>query len=259
MRTVSQVARMSGVTVRTLHHYDEIGLLRPSQRSAAGYRLYDSDDIARLQEILFFRELGVPLDEIKPVLEDPDHDRGEVLRRQRDALLEQAIRLEALLDAVQAAIDAHDEGRTMTDEEMLEVFGDFDPKALEEEARQRWGQANPEAFAQASRRTRRYRKEDWVRIKAEHQATAEALAALHAEGVAPDSAEAMALAEEHRQHITRWYYDCSYEIHRGLGELYVADPRFTATYDGFAPDREPGTFVAWLRDAIHANAAAHGA
>ena len=116
-RTVSQVAGIAGISVRTLHHHDEIGLLKPSGRSAAGYRLYSDSDMARLQQILCFRALELPLDDIHRILTDPAYDAGAALRMQRQLLSEQAVQLRALLDAVEAAITRLGSEESMTNGE----------------------------------------------------------------------------------------------------------------------------------------------
>jgi DNA-binding transcriptional MerR regulator len=229
---VSEVARLAGVSVRTLHHYDEIGLVCPSDRTEAGYRLYAPADIERLQQVLFFRELDFALEEIQRILTDPEFDLGAALRLQRRLLEERAIRVKALIAAVDGAIDAQEKGTTMTAEEKLGVFGDFNPEAHAAESEQRWGET--EAYKESMRRTKSYRKQDWETIREEAAGIYQDLAALMAAGVPASSAKAMDAAERHRGHITRWFYPCSLEIHRGLGEMYAADPRFTANVDKFA-------------------------
>jgi DNA-binding transcriptional MerR regulator len=244
---VSEVARLAGVSVRTLHHYDEIGLVRPSARSEAGYRLYAPADLERLQQVLFFRELDFALEEIQRILADPDFDVGAALRLQKRLLNEKAVRIKALIAAVEAAIDSMEKGTTMTPEERLEVFGDFEPEKYEAEAEQRWG--GTDAYKESIRRTRSYRKADWETIKAESGAIYAELSRLAAAGVSPSSVEAMDVAERHRDHITRWFYPCSVEIHRGLGQMYVDDPRFTANLDKFGAG-----VAAFACDAFRANA-----
>lgn len=249
-RTVSEVARLAGVTVRTLHHYDEIGLLRPSHRTDAGYRSYTTPNLERLHEILFWRELGFALDEIRVLVDGPGHDRGAALRRQRELLYRKAARVEALIGAVEDALAACQGGCAMSGEEMFEVFGDFDPQQYEEEIRQRW--SGP-LLDESRRRVSRYRKEDWQAIEEEGEAIAQEFGRLLAAGEAAGDTAAMDLAERHRAHIDRWFYPVSYEVHTGLGEMYVADPRFTAYWDGY----EPGLAV-FVRDAVAANATRNG-
>ena len=229
--TVGEVARLAGVTNRTLHHYDEIGLLTPSGRTPSGYRLYDRKDLERLQEILYFRELGFGLEEIRTAVTDPAHDRGEAFRQQRNLLLEHIERLESLVSSLDAAIDALEKGMTMNDEDMFEVFGDFNPAEYEEEVEQRWpGQALDES----RRRTAGYSKDEWKQLGAESDAIAKRFADLSEAGVDSRSEEAMAVAESHRLYIDRWFYPCSPEMHAGLGQMYVQDPRFTAYWDEYA-------------------------
>lgn len=245
--TVGEVARMAGVTVRTLHHYDDIGLLQPSGRSDAGYRLYEHGDLERLQELLFYRELGLGLAEIRRLVEDEEYDRATALRSHRRMLIERRDRTSALIDAVETALEARVRGITMNAEDMLEVFGDFDPSQHEDEVQERWG-GSP-AFEESRRRTSTYTKEDWLRIKEETGANLDRFAALLRAGAEPAGEEAMDAAEEHRSHISRFFYDCSYEIHRGLATMYVQDARFTRFYE----DVEPG-LARFVSEAIVANA-----
>ena len=135
----------------------------------------------------------------------------------------------------------------MDKEEMFEIFGDFDPTDYEDEARERWG--DTDMYEESQRRTGSYSKDEWMKLGAEGRAIGEGLAVLMAAGVEATSEAAMDFAEQHRQHVSRWFYQCSYEIHMGLGEMYVADPRFTEYWDAFHPGLAPYT-----RDAFVANA-----
>ncbi|MDZ5445160.1 MerR family transcriptional regulator [Micromonospora sp. 4G57] len=245
--TVGQVAKTARVTVRTLHHYDEVGLLSPSGRTAAGYRRYDDADLERLQLIRYYRELGFPLDEIAAILDDPGADPAAHLRRQHELLTGQIGKLQEMVAAIELAMEARRMGIQLTPEERFEVFGDFDPDAHAEEAEQRWG--GTDAYRESTRRAARYSKEDWLRNKAENEDWGRRVAAIMDSGAPADSAAAMELAEEHRQLISRWFYECSYEIHTGLADMYVADPRFTAYYEKIRPG-----LAAYLSEAIHANA-----
>lgn len=245
--SVGELAAQAGVSVRTLHHYHEIGLLSPSDRTAAGYRRYSASDAERLHRILVYRELGFDLAGIVRILEDPAVDAIEHLRQQRALLEERVERLQRMIKGVEAMMNAKKAGLSLTADETREVFGSFDPTEYAEEAERRWG--DTDAYAESQRRTSSYDKQQWLEIRAEAERISAALAAAMRDGAPPESEHAMDLAEQHRQHITRWFYDCGYEIHRGLGEMYVADPRFTANYDG----QEPG-LAAYIRDAIRANA-----
>jgi DNA-binding transcriptional MerR regulator len=250
--SVGQVAGFAGVTVRTLHHYDEIGLLVPSERSHAGHRRYSDADLDRLQQILFYRELGFPLDEVAALLDDPRADPRAHLRRQHELLTARIEKLQKMAAAVEHAMEARTMGINLTPEEKFEVFGDKDPDEHAEEAERRWG--DTEAYAESQRRAARYTKEDWKRMQAEVASWGERYDALMEAGEPATGERAMAMAEEHRRHITQWFYECSYEIHQGLGEMYVSDERFKEFYDSMRPG-----LAEHLRDAIRANAARHGA
>ncbi|MDG4759867.1 MerR family transcriptional regulator [Micromonospora sp. WMMD710] len=245
--TVGQVARVAGVTVRTLHHYDEIGLLSPSGRTSAGYRRYDDADLQRLQLVLYYRELGFPLEEIAAIVADPAADPAAHLRRQHELLTVRIKRLQEMVTAIEFAMEASKLNIQLTPEERFEVFGDFTPEEHEAEAEQRWG--DTDAYRESNRRASRYGKEDWLRIKAETEDWGRRIVAALASGAPADGPEAMDLAEEHRQSISRWFYECSYEMHTGLADMYLADERFTAYYENLAPG-----LAAYLNEAIHANA-----
>ena len=246
--SVGQVAELAGVTVRTLHHYDEIGLLSPSDRSAAGYRRYGDTDLARLRRILFYRELGFPLDEIATILADPHTDAAAHLRRQHRMLLDRIERLQQMVAAVEKELEATQMGISLTPEEQFEVFGtDKVGGEWAEEAERRWG--DTDSYQESQRRAAGYTKDDWIRIKAEGDEGLRTFAELQRSGVAPDSPAATEAAEQARQYISRWFYDCSREIHRGLADMYVADERFTRVYDAVAPG-----LAQYVHDAIVANA-----
>ncbi|MGR3936139.1 MerR family transcriptional regulator [Streptomyces sp. BRA346] len=249
--SVGQVAGFAGVTVRTLHHYDEIGLLRPSTRSTAGHRRYDDADLDRLQSILFYRELGFPLDEVAVLLDDPDADPQAHLRRQHSLLTDRIEQLQKMAAAVEHAMEARKMGINLTPEEKFEVFGDFDPDQYADEVEERWG--DTEAYRESQRRAASYTKEDWQRIQAEADGLNDRFVALMESGAAPESEAAMDLAEEHRQGIVRNHYDCSHQLHACIAENYVTDHRFTENID----KAKPG-LAAYLRDAIRANAERHG-
>jgi|SRR5579859_937283 len=249
--TVGQVARLAGVSIRTLHHYHHIGLLEPSGHSRAGYREYADTDLERLQRVLFYKELGFPLEEIVTVLADPTTDRVAHLRRQHELLTQRIDRLRGMVAAVEKAMEAAKMGISLTPEERFEVFGDNDPAQYAEEVEQRWG--DTDAYQQSTERTSRYTKEDWVRIKEAGADLNRRLAEALASGAPADSEVAMDLAEEHRRQINDTFYDLGYPMHRGLAEMYLADPRFTKTYEDVAPG-----LAQYLHDAILANAARHG-
>lgn len=246
-RTVGSVARLSGVTVRTLHHYDQIGLLRPSGRSEAGYRRYADADLARLERILYYRELGFDLDRIRQLMTDGDGTTTAHLRRQHALLLERIGRLQRMAAAVEQEMEADRMGISLTPEERFDVIGDFNPDDHAAEVEQRWG--DTDAYRESARRTRAYTKADWQRFKAESEAITGRMVAAMRAGLPASSAEAMDAAEAHRLQIHTWSYPCSRQMHAALGEMYVADPRFTATYERIAEG-----LAQYVRDANVANA-----
>jgi len=247
--TVGQVADLLGVTVRTLHYYDEIGLLVPSERSRAGYRLYTDDDLVRLQQIVVYRRLEMPLDRIASLLASGE-DAADHLRRQRDAVMTRLDELRSIVAAIDRALE-----RTMNDEparpeDLKELFGDGFSDEYQQEAQERWGDS--EAWKQSQSRTSRYTKADWEQVKAEADAVNAAFVAALRSGEPASSGPAMDAAEQHRRHIQDRFYELTHDFHRGLADMYVADPRFTKTYEDLAPG-----LAAYVHDAIHANADRH--
>jgi DNA-binding transcriptional MerR regulator len=250
--TVGDVARLSHVSVRTLHHYDQVGLVRPSGRSRGGYRLYAAADLDRLQEVLLWRRLGFSLDQIRDLASSDRAGRRQALLDQRDLLQAEQERLGRLVDLVTSCLVEEEGGGVMSPEEKFEGLGDPEMQAHQEryadEVQQRWG--DTDAYRESNRRTRGYGPAEWAAIKAEGAAVLDRYAELFAAGVAADDPRAMDAAEAARLQIDRWFYPCSREMHAWLGEMYVADERFTAFYDGVAEGLAP-----WVRDAITANAA----
>lgn len=235
--TVGEAAKVAKVSVRTLHHYDEVGLLAPSGRSEAGYRLYTVEDLERLQQVMIFRELGFTLPEIREIVLDPDFDRTEALRAQRNLLAEKVRRTKAAIEAIDKRLMEMEEGIPMTEEESSKMFGElfdgFDPAEYEDEARERWGETD--AYKQSAARTKRYGRTEWEAIKNESEANTKAYVALMEAGVPADSPEAMAVAERGRQHISKWFYDLPVEFYANMAQIWVTDPRFTKNIDKAKP------------------------
>ena len=247
---VKDVARLAGVSVRTLHHYDSIGLLVPGARTAAGYRLYTESDLLRLQQILIGRELGLSLEEIRRSLDDRRFDRKTALLDHRERLRQRARQTEAMLRAIDVALAALDGSRKEGDMNMEDLFQDFNPSQYDEEARRQWGTS--EAFVEAEKRTKRYTPDDWEALKAEQAAIYDdAYAALKA-GKTPSDAAVMDIAERHRMSIDRWFYACSHRTHRGLASMYESDDRFRQSID-----KHREGLTSFLAEAIRANAVRH--
>ncbi|WP_193103370.1 MerR family transcriptional regulator [Brachybacterium sp. FME24] len=252
--TVGRVADLVGVSVRTLHHWDGIGLVRPNGRTWSGYRLYDANDVARIHRVLVYRELGLALAQIGRILDDPAVDPREHLLRQRTQLHERIHRLEKTARAVDEMIErthmTNETSINLSPEEQARIFGtDWDP-AYQDEARERWG--DTDAWKQSAARNRDWSPAQWQEVKDEVDAVEMALAEALGRGVAPGSEEANLLAERHRDSIDR-HYDCTHSMQVVLARMYTEDPRFAAHYD----QRAEG-LAGWLRRAIEENARAHG-
>jgi DNA-binding transcriptional MerR regulator len=242
---VKVVSEMAGVSVRTLHHYDAIGLLVPSSVTQAGYRLYSDQDLERLQQILFFREIGFSLQEIKEILDSPGFDRRKALTAHRELLLEKRERMERMLETVDRTIRSIEGGSVMAKKDLFDGF-DMD-KIKEhqakygEEARRKYGKDMVEA---AERKVSGNSVEQWKEMH-------EGMAHIYSRAASrmpfgPDDAEAQAAVADWRQFITDHYYDCTLEIYRGLGNLYVDDERFTANINR----NQPG-LAQFLKEAMH--------
>ncbi|AZI59361.1 MerR family transcriptional regulator [Nakamurella antarctica] len=244
--SVGAVAKLSGVTVRTLHHYGEIGLLPAENRNSAGYRQYTTAELDRLSQILYYRELGFPLEEIASLLDDASSNPIEHLNRQHALLSERLRRVQAMIAAVERERNTHMSGIELTAEEKFEIFGQSYDPAYEVEAKQRW--SDTQAWAQSSARTATFSKADWQKVKADTDAGNARMVAVFNSGALPGSNEANEIAEEHRASINV-FYDCGYDMQVNLAHMYLADERFTKTYEDLAPG-----LTQWLHDGIIANA-----
>lgn len=252
---VGQVAQRYGITVRTLHHYDDVGLLQPSERTPAGYRLYTGSDLQRLATVVMYRRLGFGLDEIAELL-DGSAPVVDHLRRQRAAVETKVAEMTELIAALDRAIAAKDVAaqeeddmtdRPATEAELKELFGPGFDDAYAQEAEERWGES--EAWAASQARTSAYGKADWQAVKDEADAVNAAFAAALDAGEPATSEAAMDAAEAARRQIDERFYACSPQFHRNLADMYVADPRFTATYEQIRPG-----LAQYVRAAVYANA-----
>lgn len=249
--SVGQVADLFAITVRTLHHYDEIGLVVPGERSPAGYRVYTHDDLARLSTVVVYRRLGFCLEEVAQLLADPSSVRDH-LTRQRAAVMTRLEELRELVTAIDHALEKDMSNQQMTTQDVKELFGDGFSEEYQAQAQERWGDTS--AWKQSQARTSTYTKADWEQVKAEGDAINDAFVAALRSGEPATSEAAMDAAEAHREHIEARFYDLDHRFHRGLGEMYVTDERFTKTYEDLAPG-----LARYVRDAIAANADRHGA
>ncbi|NFM79735.1 MerR family transcriptional regulator [Clostridium botulinum] len=224
---------MAGISVRMLHHYDKIGLLDPESVSDAGYRLYSDENLDRLQQILFFKELNFPLQEIKIILDSPNFNKKEALETHKQLLLEKKIRLEKIIQSVDKTISSIEGGIKMNKKEVLGAFDmteiEEHQKKYSEEVKNKYG--NTSAYKESNEKTSKYTKEDWNNIMKDWDIIYKKLANLMDKN--PDDKEVQEYIHQFREHISKNFYDCTPEIFRGLGELYVNDERFTANIDKY--------------------------
>lgn len=223
---IKEFAALVGVSVRTLHYYDEIGLLAPASADAqSGYRYYDDASLARMQEILFYRELDFPLKEIAALLDSPNYDKTQALAAQKELLILKRDRLDQLI----AAIDSAEKGvidMNAFDNSAFEAKRD----AYAAEAKGRWGASA--AWQEHEMKTKNYTGEKWQTLSAEMAGIfADFAAAAMTQGLAPESDNAQALVKRLQDHISANYYTCTNEILAGLGQMYTADARFRASID----------------------------
>lgn len=244
---VGEVAAMLGVTVRTLHHYDEIGLVSPSERSPAGYRRYTDADLTRLSQVVVYRRLQLPLEQIRRLL-GGDDDVATHLRRQRAAVMTRLDELRELVVAIDEALERTMSSEPLSTQERKALFGDsFED--WQAEAKQRWGDSH--AWRQSAARTSTFTQADWQSVKDAGEAIDARFAAAFDAGEPATGEVAMAAAERHRAGVER-FYDCPPDVHRALADMYLTDHRFTRHYE----DVRVG-LAQYVHDAIHANADRH--
>ncbi len=245
--TVNQVAQLAGVTLRTLRYYDKIGLLTPYARTEAGYRIYSPEDVEKLQQILFFRELDFPLARIREILNNPSFDRRDALRMQADYLEKRAARYLNLSQLARETLKNLEGGNKMAKKDMFAGF-DYDQmleeqKQYEDEVKERWGKTD--AYKESMAKTAKYTKEDWERINGAQMQNLKDLCDLYNAKVSHDDLQVQEVVGRSRKFISDNFYQCSVEVFSGLGQMYVTDERFTAYYDKYAPG-----LAAYYNDAI---------
>lgn len=244
--TIQRLSRLAGVSSRTLRYYDELGLLKPLRVNSAGYRIYGSVEVDRLQQILFYRELGLELERIKALLDSPDYNPQAALRSHHEALLKRRRQLDLLIMNVEKTM-AYSEGMIeMTDKEKFEGF----KKSMIESNEARYGKEVREKYgsemADASNKKLQGMSEaEYAEAQALSEAVLEKLAAAMKTG-APEGELAQEVAALHKQWLMAYWPQYSKEAHGGLADMYVEDERFTAFYDDKCG---PGA-AAFLRDAI---------
>lgn len=235
MYTVKQLSDLAQVSVRTLHHYDHIGLLKPTQIGANGYRYYDDAALLRLQQILFYREMGLELLQIKDILDDEGFDIVAALRSHRHILQDRARRLQDLIRTVDTTIMHLTGEMDMSKKRLFEGFSAEKQKEYERQARLQYG---PEIVNESIRRWGSYSKAEQEAIMAQGAQVYLDLASTMQAGLAPTSAETQAIIARWHEHI-RYFYEPTTDILRGLGQLYNTDPDFMAFFHKFHPNLPP--------------------
>ena len=227
--TVQQLADLAGISVRTLHHYDEIGLLKPSRIKLNGYRSYEETELLSLQQILFFKELKFPLSEIAKIIKDPNFKMETALKDQKKMLELKKKRLDNLTRTIDRTIKKINKQKNMEDKELYEGLSNEKMEEYAKEAKERWG--NTEAYKESAKRVAKMSKDQMTKI----QKDADALMKEIAENMdlPPGSEKTQSLIKKHYDGL-KIFYEPSAQMYRGLGNMYVSDPRFTAYYDKYA-------------------------
>jgi DNA-binding transcriptional MerR regulator len=220
--TVHQLAKLADISPRTLHFYDEIGLLKPAFVRSNGYRCYEDKELLKLQQILFFRELEFPLSQIKQMFEAPDFHPLAVLQDQKKLIEMKKERLEKLLLTIINTIKSMKKGKKPKAQELYGSFTKEQMEQYKEEVKQKYG--HTKAYQQSEERTKNWKKKDYDRVQKEGGAILNAIVQLMDRGI--EDQEVQQKIHEYRQHIGN-FYDCTHEIFRGLGKLYLEDERFT--------------------------------
>lgn len=244
--TVQKLAKLAGVSTRTLRYYDEIGILKPARSNSSGYRIYGGAEVDRLQQILFYRELGVSLDNIKKIITEPSFDRTDALKEHREKLLAKREQLEMLIANVDKTI-AQAEGRmNMSDNEKFEGFKqkmiDDNEKKYGNEIREKYGD---EQVDKSNQKIKNMTKQQYSEIEKLGEDVLTTLNEAFATGD-PSGELAQKAADLHRKWLSFYWDHYTKEAHAGVAQMYVDDERFTAYYD----KQQPGT-AEFLRDAIH--------
>lgn len=246
---VKEVAKLCGVSVRLLHHWDYVGLVSPSSRLPNGYRLYSSQDVKRIQQALLYRETGMSLEKIKELLDSSESEEKH-LRLQLELLEGVSAQLQRKINAVHQMLEDHMKGKTLTIEEKAALMGkDWLPE-WEAEAKEKWGATDDwkETQSNLSKMT----DKDWQAHREAMQAIEEKMSKLHTEGILPDSEQALALIEEYRKICSEHHFEITHSKHVLLGRMYVSDSRFKDYYEKYSTG-----FAQWVRAAIEANAYVH--
>jgi DNA-binding transcriptional MerR regulator len=224
--TVKQLADLAGITIRTLHHYDKIGLLSPSSHTKKGYRLYEEKDLIKLQQILFFKELEFSLNEIKRMMNTDEFNIMQSLKDQKHLMQLKKNRMEKLLQSIDTTINSMKKKQKLSPQELYDPFNDDNVKQYQQEVKERWEKTD--AYKQSMQRVKRMTKEQMEKIKADQRQNEQMIASLMDKG--PENQAVQEQIQIHYNGINQ-FYDCSLEMYQNLADMYVSDPRFTAHYN----------------------------
>ena len=221
---IKEFAEFMGVSVRTLHYYDEIGLLTPALVDRfTGYRFYDDNSLLRMQEILFYRELDFSLKSIGEILSSPNYDKTKALKEQKHLLTLKKERLERLISAIDGAVKG---------ETIVKAFDNSEFEKYKAEAQEKWG--NTDAYKEHEEKTKNYSKKKWSELADGMNRIMSEFAVCMKKGEEPNSTEAQNLVKTLQKHISENYYLCTNEILAGLGKMYVLDEQFKNNIDKHA-------------------------
>ena len=221
---INEVAKLTGVTVRTLHYYDEIGLLNPSEITDAGYRLYNNESLETLQQILFFRELDFPLNEIREIMANPNYDKKQALSKHKELLIKRRERLDKLINLVKNSIKGESD---MSFNEFANTEVELAKKQYAAEVKERWG--HTDAYVESEKKTSSYDEQQWKTLNGEGASILQEFG--ENRNCKPDSDIAQALVKKWQSYITANLYNCTNEILSCLGLMYIGDERFTRNID----------------------------
>lgn len=223
--TINELAKLSNVTTRTLRYYDQLGLLIPAQIGHNGYRYYNRENLLRLQQILFFRELDVPLKEIQILIDGPNFDLVDALQKHRNALEKRAKRVKTLIETIDQTI-ATFKGEWIMNEK--DYFEGFDENQYAEEAQQRWG--NTPQYAESQQKWGSLSKQEKEAVKVKSAQLTARMAGKDA-NAKPDDPDVQAAVAEYHAFINDNFYSCDVAFMRGLADMWESDPLFAANYE----------------------------
>ncbi len=240
MYSIKELADLAGVTTRTLRYYDHLGLLTPAKIAENGYRLYNRDNLLRLQQVMFFKELNVPLKEIQSILDQPEFHPLTTLKEHRGAILAQTGRLNKLLNTLDQTISSLEGDHIM---ENQDLFEGFDEKKYQEETRDRWG--DTPQYKQSQQKWSRYSSDQKEEIKKEGERIIVRMVTENP-AIKPDDPDVQDAVGEYYAYLNKFFYTCEVEFLRGLADMWVQDPRFAVNYERI---REGG--AGFVREAVH--------